>query len=73
MPYYSLKNFDDGKSLSEPAIDRNDALRIFGNLLEQRLSLEDNEMAIKTYFMDEWEGEGSHWVNPTIPVYAFPK
>src|SRR5271156_5008252 len=68
MPYYSLL-IEPGKTLSSPALDRQDALDLFGKELGLTLSVEDLGKAVAPYLLDEWEG-GPHWVNHRIPVFA---
>jgi hypothetical protein len=72
MPYYVLQMVGKNKSLSTPARDHHEALSIFGKELGVHLSVNDSVEAQETYLMDEWEGDGPHWVNPTIAVYATP-
>lgn len=68
MSYYSLLIVDKHKSLSTPAKDRVEALRIFGSQIGVHLTLE-SESVSAPYLLDEWE-ESPHWVNHTIPVFV---
>lgn len=68
VPYYNLTDGD--RTLSEPARDRADALRIFGEQIGKRLTLVEQD-TVAPHLMDEWT-EGAHWVHPTIPVWVIP-
>jgi hypothetical protein len=71
MTYFNLLIVDQHKTLSTPAMDRREALAIFGKELGLKLTLENSNAVIASYLLDEWE-VGPHWVNPTIPVFATP-
>ena len=69
MPYYNLAVVNEpGRILSTAARDCVEALAIFGQELDQRLTLDDQGVTA-AYLLDEWQSGGPHWVNPKIPVF----
>jgi len=69
MPCYDLVVVEDHRLLVTVAADRASALADFGKELNKRLSLSPEDDSMAPYLMDEWDGEGAHWVNATIPVF----
>ena len=67
MPYYDLLVVDENRILATAAKDREEALEIFGEELEQHLTLIEQDTPA-SYMLDEWH-QSPHWVNPTIPVF----
>jgi hypothetical protein len=66
MPYDSLLIVEDHRTISTPAASRKDGLMILGEALGTELSETGDGPA--AFLLDEWE-HGSHWSNPTIPIF----
>ena len=69
MPYYNLVIVEDHRVLTTVAADREGAIADFEKELGERLSLSPEDDSVAPYLMDEWDGQGPHWINATIPVF----
>jgi len=69
MAYYSLLIVDKQETFGTVALDRAEAIAMFGRQLGREFTLAESDAGAAQYLLDEW-WEHPHWVDHTIPVFT---